>query len=792
MEGYTPYVQRKRKIRVGSVLRRDHEDNPQRRKGNRFSWTYRDGKRVWLGKRDGKVGAQLPPPREAALQEGKREEDHCSDHDQDDCQHQNTEKDDPVVPEIEGGHGGPAAPIPEMEGGHGGGAAHMAYVDPRAASIEALKVDAKTLADPYYPFSSQEEAELYMWDCSPGKISDNKFNALIMVLRRPGFDVSKLSRSGHHIRRRGEEYIPHASMEIMTVQQVYRAGAKRRDQHAGVGDQPGAMSLKVRQVQVRYISIIDQVVAILLDPTRRRHLQYLTARRQPDAGLPVRAFVDTPFAQEPLLWSDLTSFTHLGVEYRLGDFMAVADCVDSPEAGTVHILRLEELFYKNVPAEENWAAAQWERADELNDLAKPPLWARCTCFTKTGFTRGLRELAERVEAVEVPVARIKHKVTMLRWECREQAPARGFLAEHTYYCKWREVPGTEETDADWFQYEVKTFSLTPWEWAHDNGETSFVWLDFYMDGFVSQTTNQGTTEGVYMRVANCHPDVAASDLLAFTVLLAPHGCDMDECMTQVRRDLALLEAGVVYSDGKGLHRTVVARLSGILADAVAANELCGHMGNNAKRSCRSCWQHATDHMDGKADVRDHSKQRRMKQTKVVQDQMQQEQSARSLTSISKRDAVRTKYGQFQRHSWFRGLSIDPHTQAWRDPEHLIWYGILRTLIKSTFASMPQYLREVAFVWIRDFEWPRGLRSIKGLLHRKFGQGCTMAQWRTAAFVCHIVLESLAAPDFVRLITKILRWAAKMYKGLTPDTLREVQQEARHRRNSTHSHTPHTP
>jgi hypothetical protein len=622
-------------------------------------------------------------------------------------------------------------------------------------------------SEAYYPFSNVEEAQMYIWDCQPGvAIPERKFDSLISMITAPGFDPSKLNAStGRTIRARGERGIPGVRTHPLVVKQTHKTRSKQAEkQNLRAMPQlaPGTR-FAIRDIELTYVSVVDTLIRMQHDPVRRA----LFARPQHGVvrpvDAPVKAFCDTPFAKTPRLWSDLISFYHRNQQYKLGDFVTVK--TDTPELRCT--VRLDALYYKDIPRLEQWDKDKWEQSQETRDV-KPPLYATGTVFIleKPNYHSG-RGLIETTKLHDFWVEDVEELVRVARCNALRggRVPPQGF------FCRWR-----LKQDGSHIQYEEAPAPLTYDEWETDRG-TVFLWLDIFKDGFTSASSTVGSTDGVYGRVSSCHPGVASTSVMIFPIMLIPHGCNDFECFALLRKDLRRLIKGVRFDDGNGLVRTLKARVSGLPADNVESMKLCRHLGSGALRNCRGCWSHMDDRADGQMDVLDHKMIRRLDQTEVVQAQMAHEQKARGMKD-AQLENVQQKYGLRQQLNSYNQCGIDPFLQAWRDPEHMIWFGFIKTLLTFMFDGLAGVMNDNFVLMLRDFDWPKKIKPVRLILSRNLGKGYTMGMWRSLAFVCTFMLDGLVPEALLQLLVRVVHWTMLVYHGLTPATLIVAQEEAR--------------
>ncbi len=162
--------------------------------------------------------------------------------------------------------------------------------------------------------------------------------------------------------------------------------------------------------------------------------------------------------------------------------------------------------------------------------------------------------------------------------------------------------------------------------------TPHIWLEFNVDAFNGFDLKNRSTTSVSMGISNMRTKYKYDRKHIYTIMLLPPHVDLHEALAPVRRDLEALEQGIdvqVHPDHNNEVKTVrvFGAVSMLLADHVQACANSCHLGNNAKRNCRSCLMNKDQRFDFGTRFLDHDMIRSLAQRLVILSQMARQAGA---------------------------------------------------------------------------------------------------------------------------------------------------------------------
>ena len=270
-------------------------------------------------------------------------------------------------------------------------------------------------------------------------------------------------------------------------------------------------------------------------------------------------FNQTPFVGNMFVYSRLLSFTSKDQMYIKGD-VAVTD------AGVV--FRIDELTYVPVPMMQGTHTEQLDLKVRI-----PTLQVTGTTFITIA---GSNEIVLTRVVIRVPAAEIAKKAAVS-------------------YLDQFQVPTQTETSVLWCRRRLD----------HDGGSlfyrppvvkmtydevlcaTPMLLADIYIDKYSSSKT--GSTEGIYLRVANTLRSMRDCPEFTYVVALLRRGTNLQSAFRQVHAQLLAAANGVPVWDCKSSSvLTVKLKIAGFPADHIQACMLTRTLGNNALVNGRSC------------------------------------------------------------------------------------------------------------------------------------------------------------------------------------------------------------
>ena len=242
-------------------------------------------------------------------------------------------------------------------------------------------------------------------------------------------------------------------------------------------------------------------------------------------------------------------------------------------------------------------------------------------------------------------------------------------------------------------------------------------------------------------------------------MLVPPHASLYDALQPLRRDLKHLENGIEIETWKETEgrKTMTMRgaISCLIADHPQACENTRHMGNMAKKNCRTCHVDKSERTVWDPIILDHSFTRRRLQTDVICRQMTAESSLPHLTATD-RNGIATKYGIRCSPCLFTGLDIDPHLQSFPDVEHMVDLGLLRVLLSFMISQLTEKEKKELQERLDCFQYPRGWSRLTVKLIDSKGQlKQPMSCMRKVAALSFVLFEGLAAPELIDLLYQLL-------------------------------------
>jgi hypothetical protein len=240
-------------------------------------------------------------------------------------------------------------------------------------------------------------------------------------------------------------------------------------------------------------------------------------------------------------------------------------------------------------------------------------------------------------------------------------------------------------------------------------------------------------------------------------------------LAKFREELRALEQGVQIRDllasNTGATITVYGALAFNVGDHPQQAEFARHIGSNATRNCRSCIVTKAERLRSDFGFWDHRWLRRRSQTDSIRGAFsrvlaaaedRKEGRARAavldLRSSELKDPtahagkLRTAVGVYgDRECPLMGLTVDPHL-APRDPEHMLDFGIARTLLSECYALLSKQAKDEVSLRLRDFAWPAGWPRITFDLSRTIASRYSMAFTRKMVLVAALLWGDLLPAD----------------------------------------------
>ena len=223
-------------------------------------------------------------------------------------------------------------------------------------------------------------------------------------------------------------------------------------------------------------------------------------------------FNQTPFFLEPFLWSRLMGFEHLNREYRVGDFVEVRKKQDQ-------LLRLDRLFYEK-------RSIHHIRAESSHGCI-PRLCAVCTVFNRNVINNWTRfsEVVGTTETCNIHVSHIIRPMYVYKGDLdgahEYTDDGHDCESDSHFVCRHTSIDGVLRP------YVPRKFTFTYPD--IENGEP-FVFLNIFIDGFVSKDSRNTSSVGVYMRLSGTRSCYSHCSSFTKTVTLIPKGVSLDSVM----------------------------------------------------------------------------------------------------------------------------------------------------------------------------------------------------------------------------------------------------------------------
>ena len=168
-------------------------------------------------------------------------------------------------------------------------------------------------------------------------------NAILHMIKRPGFIIDNLPRSVDQFRGRMRKYMPCIEPELVKV-----TCTRRRARNVEEGGEERVTKTKRT---VKYTSVLRIISDVMRTPNLRAQLRW-GIDDVGDGG--VSEFNQTPFVKHCFKWSRLMSFFHKKHEFHVGDFVRGPTQADVWEPalsslstlGDGSIIRIDSLVYQ--------------------------------------------------------------------------------------------------------------------------------------------------------------------------------------------------------------------------------------------------------------------------------------------------------------------------------------------------------------------------------------------------------------------------------------------------------------
>jgi hypothetical protein len=136
-------------------------------------------------------------------------------------------------------------------------------------------------------------------------------------------------------------------------------------------------------------------------------------------------------------------------------------------------------------------------------------------------------------------------------------------------------------------------------------------------------------------------------------------------------------------------------------------------------------------------------------------------------------ALRTKYGmKADQRDPFDGLTFDPHLQCPRDPDHLLWFGIAKTLLEFAYDTFTEAMKESVSRRLLDFAWPSNYSRITFDLSRTIASRYSMAFVRKMFLLAVLTWDDLLSPELFQLFS----WFYRITSGLLARSRTELERQ----------------
>ena len=185
---------------------------------------------------------------------------------------------------------------------------------------------------------------------------------------------------------------------------------------------------------------------------------------------------------------------------------------------------------------------------------------------------------------------------------------------------------------------------------------------------------------------------------------------------------------------------VQAGVAGLPGDHVQASATSRQRGNQASLNSHQCWVTKDNCIDPDHDCCDHHMLRRGAQTDLVVEQIKEELADRPSISKANSERITQCYGINPGPSIMKGVDVDTNTQSMWDLSHLLWFGLIKLVVKFFVNSLSKANQEIFMIRLRDFKWPKNTSPPIQAIKSKFGSGNSMTHWRTIGFASPYCLQ----------------------------------------------------
>ena len=317
----------------------------------------------------------------------------------------------------------------------------------------------------------------------------------------------------------------------------------------------------------------------------------------------------------------------------------------------------------------------------------------------------------------------------------------------------------------------------------------FVWLNIYIDKYVSTDNNSKSTEAVYIEIANADARYKFGDEYVTTVALIPSGCQLFNVWDHVRPQLASLVAGgvTVWDSELGGNTHVGVGIAGLIGDHMQQIVNTGTYGPKGLLNGRACWcQRKDNHLVPTSSCQTHSNARRREQTLVVRKQIElgAQKRRRDLKGGGLSVEAEAHLAEEQKHYGARlvsfdmwlGCGVDPHMQAWWDGGHLLYMGLIKAVVNVLYKGLGSRSKVIFQTRMRDYPWPNGTQAPIHMLKAKFGTGVSMEGWRMVGLGALHCFEGLISQNSHRFFIRLVAVAVRAMGPLTAVGVDELQRE----------------
>jgi hypothetical protein len=160
----------------------------------------------------------------------------------------------------------------------------------------------------FFPFMDKFSALMSIWFTN-SQVSLEDYDNLLTVICDKDFTGKHLV-TGRKVLEKLERQLPVIQPESITVSRRITTGKVKN-------------SFVVSKVQVLYYSPLQFTIQLMADPLCRPHL--LLTKGEYSKETKVTNFNQSPLFHENFLWSKLMSFLHMGIEFRVGEFVLLTE-----------------------------------------------------------------------------------------------------------------------------------------------------------------------------------------------------------------------------------------------------------------------------------------------------------------------------------------------------------------------------------------------------------------------------------------------------------------------------------